>query len=229
MAISNIPAGAAAYSKHSEMPATQVSNQTPAADKSGQGSNQSVNSSEVRQQNQASLVSHLFGDGKRALEGAMKMTFQATMEQLNQALEPDLGPEAISQARLQETGIEYWNPENTADRIFQGASGFLPAFQRANPDLEGEALMDKYMNVVGGGLQKGFDEAKGILGEMKLFEGNIADSFQETMDRVFKSMENFRREQLGLPPLKDETAPAQDASAENAEAAAPEVSSGDKS
>ncbi|KUJ72769.1 DUF5610 domain-containing protein [Thiomicrospira sp. WB1] len=202
MAITNIPAGAAAYNKHSDLTTSQASNPVANAPGASQAAGQAGNSAEVRQQNQASLVSHLFGDGKRSLEGAMKLTFQATMEQLNQALAPDLGPEAISQARLQETGMEFWNAENTANRIFQGAANFLPAFQRANPDLEGEALMDKYMDVVGGGLQQGFDEAKGILSELKVFEGNIAETFQKTMDLVFQSMENFRREQLGLPPIE---------------------------
>lgn len=222
MAVSNDLAGVAAYTQHSvqyselaksKMGSEPTQNPQASATQSGGLDTSQIG---VGQQQQASLVSHLFGEGQGRLEGAMKLTFQATIEQLNEALAPDLGEKAISQEKLKEQGIEYWNVENTADRIFSGAKSFMPAFEKAHPDLEGEALMDKYMEVVGGGLQKGFDEAKGILGELKVFEGNIADTFQETMDRVFQSMENFRREQLGLPPIEPAPADQNDANAQAA-------------
>ena len=222
MAVSNDLAGVAAYTQHSvqysELAKSNMSSQSTQNAQANAAKSGGLDTSQigVEQQQQASLVSHLFGEGQGRLEGAMKLTFQATIEQLNEALAPDLGEKAISQEKLKEQGIEYWNVENTAERIFSGAKSFMPAFEKAHPDLEGEALMDKYMEVVGGGLQKGFDEAKGILGELKVFEGNIADTFQETMDRVFRSMENFRREQLGLPPI--EAAPEEQSQA-NAQAA----------
>ncbi|MBD3611441.1 MAG: DUF5610 domain-containing protein [Hydrogenovibrio crunogenus] len=158
----------------------------------------------IRNERQASLVAHLFGDSSKAIENSLKMTFQAAIEKLNETLTPDLGENAISQEALKKQGgMEYWTPENTAGRIVSGATAFLPAFQKAHPELEGEALMQEFMSVVGGGLQSGFDEAKGILGDLNVFEGKVKDTFSATTDLVSKGMENFRREFLGLPPLEE--------------------------
>lgn len=157
----------------------------------------------VRNQQQASLVSHLFGDPNKAIEDSMKMTYQAAMEKLNETLAPELGENAISQENFDKHGADYWTPESTAGRIIDGATGFLEGFKKAHPELEGEALMEKFMEVVGGGLQQGFNEAKGILQDVKIFEGQIEDNYTQITDLVDKGMENFRREQLGLPPLEE--------------------------
>lgn len=158
----------------------------------------------IRNEKQASLVAHLFGDPNQSIESTLKMTYQAAIDKINEVLTPQLGENAISEEALKKQGgMDYWTPENTAGRIVNGATAFLPAFQKANPDLEGEALMTKFMDVVGGGLQKGFDEAQGILSDLKVFDGKVKDTFTATTDLVSKGMENFRRDFLGLPPLDE--------------------------
>lgn len=167
----------------------------------------------IRNEKQASLVAHLFGDPNKSIESTLKMTYQAAIDKINEVLTPQLGENAISKEALKKQGgMDYWTPENTAGRIVNGATAFLPAFQKANPDLEGEALMTKFMDVVGGGLQQGFDEAQGILSDLKVFDGKVKDTFTATTDLVSKGMENFRRDFLGLPPLDE--AEASDSSAE---------------
>lgn len=208
MSISNIPSGLMAYQKLAGQDAkNDVAPNTQKTDPSGQSGQNQIKAEQItiRNERQASLVAHLFGDPNQAVESSLKMTYQAALDKLNEVLKPDLGDNAISEEALKKQGgMEYWTPENTAGRIVSGATAFLPAFQKANPDLEGEALMQKFMNVVGGGLQKGFDEAQGILGDLNVFDGKVKDTFSATTDLVSKGMESFRREFLGLPPL-DET------------------------
>uniref|UniRef100_Q31HQ3 DUF5610 domain-containing protein n=1 Tax=Hydrogenovibrio crunogenus (strain DSM 25203 / XCL-2) TaxID=317025 RepID=Q31HQ3_HYDCU len=205
MPISNIPPGLMAYQKLAGH--DNRNEQAQSANKSEQHPGQGqikADQMTIRNERQASLVAHLFGDSSKAIENSLKMTFQAAIEKLNETLTPDLGENAISQEALKKQGgMEYWTPENTAGRIVSGATAFLPAFQKAHPELEGEALMQEFMSVVGGGLQSGFDEAKGILGDLNVFEGKVKDTFSATTDLVSKGMENFRREFLGLPPLEE--------------------------
>ena len=204
MPISNIPPGLMTYQK---LAGQETKNeQSLTANKSEQPGQNSVKAEQmtIRNERQASLVAHLFGDSNQAVESSLKMTYQAALDKLNEVLKPDLGDNAISEEALKKQGgMDYWTPENTAGRIVSGATAFLPAFQKANPDLEGEALMQKFMDVVGGGLQQGFDEAQGILGDLNVFEGKVKDTFTATTDLVSKGMENFRREYLGLPPIDE--------------------------
>lgn len=161
----------------------------------------------AQQTTQSSLVSHLFGGTpSEQAQNGLKMTYQAAIDKLNEQLQADLGEHfkegEISEENLKAKGMEHWTPENTAKRIVEGATGFLAGFQAANPELEGEALMSRYMEVVGSGLRQGFSEAKGILNDLKVFEGGIEQTFTQTLELVNFGMENFRRDQLGLPTLE---------------------------
>jgi hypothetical protein len=199
MSISQIPPGLQAYQK---LAGTQ--SEALASDKAQKGQEMKFDQIAIRNENQASLVAHLFGNSDEAIGNALKMTYQSAITNLNDILAPDLGENAISLENLEKQGgMEYWSPENTADRILSGATGFLEGFKKVHPELEGEELMNKFMEVVGGGLQQGFDEAQGILEELKVFDGMVKDNFTATTDLVNKGMENFRRDYLGLPPLEE--------------------------
>ncbi len=181
--------------------------------------------STMKTEQQASLIAHLFGDGKSVNESSLKLTFQAAIEKLNEILSAEFGlaegaTAPISEETLQQQGgMEYWTPENTAQRIVDGSTAFFSAFQSANPDLEGEALIDRFIEVVGGGVTQGFEEAKGLLGDMKVLEGSIADNIDKTYALVQEGFQNFRNQYLGLsnvadadttPPKPDETQESSD-------------------
>lgn len=160
----------------------------------------------IRNERQASLVAHLFGDGQSAIESSQKITYQAAIEKLNEKLKSDFGLETEAsnpiskQALKAQGGMENWTPENTAKRIIEGSTAFLAGFQSAHPELEGEELMDRFMEVVGGGISQGFDEAKGILGNLKVLEGDIADNIDSTFSLVQEGLQNFRNQYLGITP-----------------------------
>lgn len=158
--------------------------------------------STMKTEQQASLIAHLFGDGQSANESSLKLTFQAAIEKLNEILSAEFGltegaAKPIGENTLkQQGGMEYWTPENTAKRIIDGSTAFFTAFQSANPELEGEALIDRFIEVVGGGVTKGFEEAKGLLGDMDVLEGSIADNIEKTYSLVQEGFQNFRNQFL---------------------------------
>lgn len=171
-----------------------------------------VSKTEMRVEQQASLVSHLFGDGSTTLNSSMKITYQSAIEKLNEILMADMGfttngeeissdesetTKPISEEALQsQGGMEYWTPENTAKRIVEGASGFFEGFKKAHPELEGEALMNHFMDVVGGGLTQGFEEARGILDDLNVLEGSIAENIDLTYDLVQQGMQSYQKDFL---------------------------------
>lgn len=161
-------------------------------------------SSELKTAQQASLIAHLFGDGQSTNENTLKLTYQAAIEQLNETLSAELNlaegvASPISAETLKQQGsMEYWTPENTAKRIVDGSTAFFSAFQAANPELEGKALVDRFIEVVGGGVTKGFEEAKDLLGDLDVLEGNIANNIEKTYTLVQEGFQNFRNQYLGI-------------------------------
>ena len=161
----------------------------------------------VRNEQQAVFVSHFFENGTDKKEGALKITYKLAIEKLNEKLEAETGKKnLISEKHLkQQGGMEYWTPENVAHRIVQGTTSFLDGFQKIHPELKGEALIDKFLGVIGGGVKQGFSEAQGILKDLKIFEGGIADNYQKTYDLVQKGFEAFRNQYLGIEPRPNKT------------------------
>lgn len=183
----------------------EQANQPKAPEHSQQGGGR-ADQATIRNEQQASLVAHLFGDGTSASESSLKITYQAAIETLNEKLKAEFGLEAgaedpiSKQALKAQGGMENWTPENTAQRIVEGSTAFLAGFQTAHPELEGEELMDRFMDVVGGGISQGFDEAKGILGDLDVLEGDIADNIESTFSLVQEGLQNFRNQYLGITP-----------------------------
>ena len=210
-----------AYQKHASLPnadiASTKANQHSRVAQSAEQPTLDATKMTIRNERQASLVAHLFGDGQSAQSSSLKLTYQAAIAKLNELLTPqDMPQDSVSetqngsvpkpiseQALKQQGGMDYWTPENTAKRIVDGATAFLGGFQKAHPDLQGEALMNKFMEVVGGGLTQGFDEAKGILGDLNVLQGDIATNIESTYKLVQDGMVNFKNQYLGITPTEE--------------------------
>ncbi|WP_051144929.1 DUF5610 domain-containing protein [Thiomicrorhabdus sp. Kp2] len=204
-----------AYQQNSNMPnnaerALEKANEHSRVAQSEEKPNLSATQMTIRNERQASLVAHLFGDGTSAQESSLKITFQAAIEKLNEVLMADMpaladGEESINpiseEALKKQGGMEYWTPENTAKRIVDGATAFLSGFKTAHPELEGEALMERFMDVVGGGLTQGFEEARSILGDLNVLEGEIAGNIDTTYQLVQDGLLSFKNLYLGIEPV----------------------------
>lgn len=171
------------------------------------GVEQQASKETMKIQAQASIIQHLFGEGAPKDQNALKILFQETIDQLNQALEADLGPNAISAEKLAEQGgMDYWSPENTAGRIVQGTTAFFEAYKESNPNLEGEALLDKFLSVIGGGIESGFNDATDMLKGFGVFDGSVKDNAEKTYDLVQQGLQDFRAQQMekmGLNPAAE--------------------------
>lgn len=123
--------------------------------------------------------------------------------------------EEILGDKLPEGGIaalkpEDHTPEATAQRIVDGVTGLLPAFQAQNPDLEGEELLDQFMSTIRGGIQQGYGEAMEILGSIGALEfDSVSSGIEKTMKIVEEKLVAFEtdyREKFLRKPTSDEQA-----------------------
>ena len=83
--------------------------------------------------------------------------------------------------------MEYFNPENTAGRILDFALGFFPNSQWAK---SGNTLENRqgFSDYIGAAIQKGFDQAMGILGKV---DDKTQAGIDTTHGLVFQGLEDF--------------------------------------
>ena len=83
------------------------------------------------------------------------------------------------------------SPEATADRIVGFALGLRQTFSRQNPELEQDELMTRFEAEVRRGISEGFGHARGTLGDLELYEGEIEQNVDQTWDLVQQKLAEF--------------------------------------
>ncbi|WP_394205072.1 DUF5610 domain-containing protein [Shewanella waksmanii] len=123
----------------------------------------------------------------------MRLLYKAAIEAINEELAPVMGERAIETAV--EEGVDT-SPQATADRIVSFATQFFSIYQQQNASMEYEEQLDSFMEVIGGAIDQGFDEAKEILTSLKVLEGDIALGVDETYSIVQAGLADFRQSML---------------------------------
>lgn len=83
----------------------------------------------------------------------------------------------------EETGDDYWSPENTSQRIVDFAMQFIDSF-------EGED--EEFFEIIKGAVKKGFDEARGMIGEMNEETDNKVNKTYELVMEKFDAIQKER-------------------------------------
>ena len=91
---------------------------------------------------------------------------------------------------------EHWNAENTSQRIVDFATAFFDAFKGAGAD---------FLNTIKGAIEKGFGEARGILGAVP---ESVSELTNSTYDLVMQKLENWAIEKGIITPEGDVKAEA---------------------
>ena len=121
----------------------------------------------------------------------LALLYKTVLEALKEYVEPVLGENAIEDAY--ESGLDV-SPEATADRIVTQSTAFFSAFaaQDRNKGLSEEEQVDRFLEVIGGGIDQGFKEARDILDSLGVLEGDIASNIDKTYELVQSGLEAFR-------------------------------------
>lgn len=126
---------------------------------------------------------------------SMSLVYKAAVDKINEILAPEMG-----NARPIETAYKNnvdMSPEATADRIVSLTTGFFAKYQESNPDLTQEELVNKFIDVIGSGIEQGFNEARDILDGLGVLEGSIAENIDKTFSFVQQGLQDFKDKMLG--------------------------------
>lgn len=131
----------------------------------------------------------------------MALLFKTALEGVNKALEGELGPNAIQHSYAE--GLDV-SPQATADRIVQMSTAFFDRYQANHPDLSTEDALNSFVELIGGGIDKGFKEARDILEGLKVLDqGNIAANIDATYELVQKGLkafvDNYKKPEVTAP------------------------------
>lgn len=118
------------------------------------------------------------------------LTYKAAVEKINEILAPELGVERPLESALEE-GLDV-SPEATADRIVSLTTSMLSSYLEANPNLETTEAVDQFVDVISGGIEQGFAEARDILDGLGVLGGDIASNIDKTFELVQQGLQAFR-------------------------------------
>jgi len=164
-----------------------------------------VQSSEVESKSQASAVEEPVSVTNKKilnasiLESALKfegtianqpqaLLLKAALEGVNESLK-ELGVEKTVEQTAEE-GIDV-SPEATAERIVAFSTNFFPLYLKQNPEMSEEEGLTKFMDVIGGGIDQGFEEAREVLDGLNVLEGEIASNIDKTYALVQQGLADF--------------------------------------
>lgn len=116
----------------------------------------------------------------------LALLYKTAITNINEALKGQYGDDAIQNAASQDNSAEA-----TASRIVSLSTGFFDAFKKQNPGLDDDTALTKFMDTISGGMEKGFKEARDILGGLKVLNGDIAGNIDKTYELVQKGYADF--------------------------------------
>lgn len=126
------------------------------------------------------------------------LLFRAAIESINETLAPEFGPDAIGRAAGQD-----FSPQAVADRIVNLSTAFFDSYAKQHPGEDPEKLASNFVDLIRGGFEKGFNEARNILEGLQVFSGSVKDGVMETYSLVNQGYDRFLADKLAaLQPEK---------------------------
>jgi hypothetical protein len=119
--------------------------------------------------------------------------FKRAIDAINKELEPTLGKNAAQKAY--DSDMDF-SPEATAERIVGFATAFFPLYQQNHQGEGLEQQLDDFLDLVGGGAEKGFGEAKDILTGLDVFNGEVEENANATYDLIVSGFDKFKQNVL---------------------------------
>ena len=189
----------ASYSKDSGVPlgekvsaAAHDKNETKSAESKPESIKDRLNSAIIQSNLEVSVS---------AGNGPLALLYKTAIEGINEVLKADFGDNAIQSSY--DSGLDV-SPEATADRIVAQSTAFFSQYQQQNPDMSDEEAATSFAEIISGGIDQGFAEAKDILGGLKVLEGEIASNIETTYDLVQEGLKAFIDSYIKPDSLEDE-------------------------
>jgi uncharacterized protein DUF5610 len=118
----------------------------------------------------------------------LALLLKSAIEGINDVLQATHGDNAIQAAY--DSGLDV-SPEATAERIVSLSTAFFSSYQEQHPELSQEEAVSAFVDVISGGINQGFSEAREILDGLQVLEGDIASNIDKTYDLVQTGLASF--------------------------------------
>ncbi len=134
---------------------------------------------------------------------SLELTAQQILDKINEAIQNDFPDYVVSTAPEDNTS------EKISNNIIQGTLALFSTYAAQNTDMQGEELLSSFMSAIRSGVEKGYGQARDILGEIGALKvSGVEDAISETMRLVevgFKNFEAQYRKDNGLPAVERES------------------------
>lgn len=142
----------------------------------------------VRMEQNAAILSASMQVSIQAGNDSLGLLYRAAIDSLNEVLAPGQNIDVIGRAAQEQDN----SPDATAQRILDFATGFFDAYAQQNPGKDMETLATDFVELVRGGFEKGFGEARNILEGLGVLGNNdIESGIMKTYDLVIKGFDDF--------------------------------------
>lgn len=170
---------------------------------------------EARQQQNVRILEASAKVAVKAGDDSQALLLRTAIDRINELLAPEFGEDAI-QARMGDDN----SPEAVAERILGLSTGFFDAYAKQREGDDPDQVARDFVDLIRGGFEKGFNEAKEILQGLNVFGGEVESGIMKTFDLVMKGYDDFLAARLAP---KETGTPA-----EGAEDAAPATKPADE-
>ena len=160
----------------------------------------------AQQQLNLSIVQTSLQVSLSAKNDRLALVYKSAIENINYILKATQGDNALENASAQDN-----SPEATAGRILAFVKSTFGLFQQnaaknngdsntntkasssdsTTPATNDNANLDKFFEQIKSGIEKGFEEARGILEGLKVLNGDIASNIDKTYALVQKGLSDF--------------------------------------
>lgn len=118
----------------------------------------------------------------------LSLLLKTALQGINEALKGSGVDSSVEDAY--ESGIDF-SPEATAERIVSFSTQLLGSYREQHPEMDEEESLTSFVDIISGGIEQGFSEAKDILGSLKVLEGDISNNIDKTYELVQEGLQSF--------------------------------------
>jgi hypothetical protein len=142
----------------------------------------------IKQQQNASILQANLNVSVSAGNESMALLYKTAIEGINNVLQDEFGDNAIQNAY--DSGLDV-SPEATADRIVSMSTAFFSIYREQNLEMSDEEAAKSFAEIIGGGIDTGFADAREVLDGLNVLEGDIASNIATTFDLVQEGLLAF--------------------------------------
>lgn len=142
----------------------------------------------IKQQYNASILQANLNVSVSAGNESMTLLYKTAIEGINDVLKAEFGDNAIQNAYDSDLDV---SPEATADRIISMSTAFFSIYREQNSEMSDEEAAKSFAEILSGGIETGFEEAREVLDGLSVLEGDIASNIDTTFNLVQKGLQAF--------------------------------------